>query len=1058
MNKTEKIMTAAMYPDLVKVTPAAQELIDALNAKRDWIISEGEKVGIRYGTKASETEVEPKLDAQGNEVLDANGDPVMQPKQVPNMKPAKVGTGGGSTLEYGNDYLDPDMKGRVVRASDRTNVGKIVSVNEDTQTAKVRFVNNENGTHAVVKLPASKLAVFAEDATGTSDPSWMPRKTATVTNSEGVEVPVDKVSSSLKGRTAGDIFDYVLGGNHVHDDIGLNIGGALEDTASARLTAEIRQGFQGLKDIGGNKGPATVYARPGTPKAEGYVEVPGFSADRNIHNGKMTLAQKGLVAESARNAFSKGLPDAQRTLTQPARLVRAINFSLGPFHAIYENIALAADNIKALPKTLGEEVVGTFDKSKRADMIKQANPEIMLSQQLGAQVNFGGDLRGANRAELSAVQGIPETEHIIDKIPVAGNLAAANRDWMFNWVVPWVQTRMGMTRLSSWMIDHPNLVPEDYADVMAQNDPAAIKTMLDANPKFKAAGEQIMARTNHVTGFTENTLGRAEKEVQGGILSTPTITRAIAANIRDAFSAPGTLRGTMARQYWRNAVAGMSTAAVGGTIMAFGGDVDAAKKAGYLDPQSTKFILNPNSGANFMSIVTPEGTRYRIIPSPLLSPITALMKGASTSGTTAVEGGSPMEIFSSGLGDSATAGRDFLTNRLAAPERAGKEFAEQFHQGKGFQESAKEAVLKSGESDVPLPAGELAKDVLGGNLPDRGTLEKGLMTTGGGAQYGPTASTQLDNYLKTVKNADGTPRFPDGSTTVKAGTADNYGLNQFLNEDPTASKLRDAAEAARTGTSAQSTALTQDMRNKIATEQATFNAAPVGPDKFKNFRMAVTKIRAEEGQKQADLQLSSLPSDSPDRQLISSWADTFKQARDPSTGALDSQVLDELQSQWKAAHPDDYARLIEPNYVGNSQSTTEGQLRTDRNFISDSGWWNVGTQAWDAILAKSGSTPIGAQLAQYPTFADYAKAKITEYTQHFIDKGYSDSEASSLASLIWSKDPAASLYSQVKYVKQLQLEKANPKLVATLGKWGYSSTNPTEAGLLIQDANLTPAQ
>ncbi|MDE1850054.1 MAG: hypothetical protein KGI00_04980, partial [Candidatus Micrarchaeota archaeon] len=553
-----------------------------------------------------------------------------------------------------------------------------------------------------------KHGISKDDLDAKGNPRYFPR----VTVSRDGDLAVD-AARFQKSRSAGSFERYYLDGNRVTDP-GHAVQYFLESAANARILPRITQEFRMLGNFDG-KGKAMILAKPGAEGTEGYIKIEGISGlpDRR---GRVVLARKGIVSESLRSVTSRGLGDIGRTLILPSKFIRAIQFSFGPFHAMYMNAALLADNAKLLPKTLYTEIRGTY-----IPKINESAPEfrrhqiqnIGSNQQLlalkGSLIDFSGNPRGVARAELEATLNPLEYAERqatgLDKIPVAGALGKANREWMFNWIVPWVQHQMSWGRLRDWMIKNPKLIPDNFEEVMRSGRLTEQKRMLDANPAFAKAVEEAARHGNQVAGFSESTLSTGEKQVLGGIINTPTITRAVVNNIRDLFSAPGSLRGTFARQYWRNAAVMMSSIAVGGTVLAFGGDVQAAEQAGYLDPTSKKFVLNPLNPSYFLSVGTPNGTRYSLMPSPMRSPLKALFSGAGAVGNDLVQGGhSPFEIFNDGLAAESTAGLQFVQNRLAAPMRYAKEVVEQEGQGVGHKQALINAAERTSSSNVPIPA------------------------------------------------------------------------------------------------------------------------------------------------------------------------------------------------------------------------------------------------------------------------------------------------------------------------------------------------------------------
>lgn len=832
----------------------------------------------------------------------------------------------------------------------------------------------------------------------------------------------------------------------------------MESAAQIRLKSRLVEGIKALGNFDG-KGKAMTYGKPGGPGMDGYVRVDGIS-DKLDRRGRTWLVRRDVVAESMRNAFSRGLPDIQKAATQPARFIRAVNFAFGPFHAIFENAALGLDNIKVLPKTLAEEIKGTYIPGINEDapafrqrMLEQEQGRVTLSNLMGSTVDFSGNPRGEARAHVETQLDVPEREEtILDKIPVVGKVGKANREWMFNWVVPWVQHQMGWTRLRDWMIKNPTLVPQDFEQIVARNDPLEMRKMLDNNPKLRAAGEASMRHANHVAGFTENTLGTAEKQIQGSYLSTPTITRAILGNMRDAFSASHSLRGTFARQYWRNAAAAIAGLSIGGTLLAFGGDWKKAEQQGYLDPTSDKFVLNPANGKYFGSIVSPDGTARSLMPSPIRSPLKSLFSGAAVTGTKLVEGAAPQDILSSGLAATGNSALSFVQNRLSGPARFVKEAVEQEGQGVGHTEALKQAAIRSGASDVPLPVEGVVQDLSQGKQSGKAEIGSGLMTLVGGEQYAPTPFERYDNYLKGLKNADGSQRFPDGALTSETST---NGFNEFTQSDPQAKALKDSWTQHRLeagGTSGQIQQVLQDRSQRIQAAEDQAVKAGGGSQALTQYRKDVDQIRANTAKEMEQFALKDVASTA-DRKTISSWYDLMHDPAniDPVTGSIIPNNLTDAQEAWKQQHPGEFERLIQPSEtVGTpSKLNLETVLRKDRQFVEKSGWWKTDQQAFDRIKQAYPGL-IGNQT----NYADWYKARFQQYRDRAVRGGNAFPDG--LAQLYMGRDPIVKQFQKLRNALRMQLQVRTPGLTRVLQRWGYNTTSKQEYGLAAVQPDQTP--
>jgi len=221
------------------------------------------------------------------------------------------------------------------------------------------------------------------------------------------------------------------------------------------------------------------------------------------------------------------------------------------------------------------------------------------------------------------------------------------------------------------------------------------------------------------------------------------------------------------------------------------------------------------------------------------------------------------------------------------------------------------------------------------------------LVSGVGLNTNPMTARQVyDEYLKDVMDARGEQRFPDGADTVNS--TDNE-FRQFQENDPTAKLLRQTYEDERlTGTKPS-----REIQRVLNERADRLESADEFLDKtgdYRRYRAAVNAIRADSRKTMEDLHIEAADSNG-DRAIVSEWYKTYDDPRaiDPVTGGIDSEGLESVQDEWKRENLGEWERLIEPSESW-GETPHETELRCDRKFISDAGWWDSDKQAWDQLV------------------------------------------------------------------------------------------------------------
>lgn len=318
------------------------------------------------------------------------------------------------------------------------------------------------------------------------------------------------------------------------------------------------------------------------------------------------------------------------------------------------------------------------------------------------------------------------------------------------------------------------------------------------------------------------------------------------------------------------------------------------------------------------------------------------------------------------------------------------------------------------------------------------------LLSGIGAQTNPLSPFQAyDEYLKEQVDASGVARFPDGAQTVNSST---NGFTNFIQTDPQAQYLREQYQQSRLARGDQSQQILSDRATRIKAADALL--AQTGD--YRQYRSQINSIRDSSRSAMQALALDGVSSTA-DKKLVNSWYATYDdpRAKDPVTGAINSDGLDQVQAEWEKAHPGEYERLILPNET-TGETPQETQLRQDRKFVSDAGWWATDDQAWQQL--QNTATGQRLNLGQYKHYVDYVQAARQKYEKLAASRGL---DPITVGDMLLTRDPLAQAFNQLRARDRTLLEVKNPRLVGILAKWGYSTTSQQEAGI-AQLAGQTP--
>jgi|FLYL01.1.fsa_nt_gi hypothetical protein len=321
-----------------------------------------------------------------------------------------------------------------------------------------------------------------------------------------------------------------------------------------------------------------------------------------------------------------------------------------------------------------------------------------------------------------------------------------------------------------------------------------------------------------------------------------------------------------------------------------------------------------------------------------------------------------------------------------------------------------------------------------------------LMAAGFGLNTTPLTAYQIyDEYLKSITYPNGEQRFPDGANTVH--TRQN-GFKEFIQYDPIAKALKEQYERERLTRGGKSKAIQVVLDERAARLEAAEEEFKKTRDYYR-YRNQVNQIRAQARTQLELLHLGTVQSKG-DRKLVQSWYETYDDPRaiDPITGGINPDGLELVQEEWKRAHPGEYERLIEPaETIGETPMETE--LRRDRKYIADSGWWDADEIAWntlkDIIRSRAGVSRI--KLDRYKDYYDYRLKRYYEYVDQYTKTGKRFPEL--LAEVALQRDPIVKAFQKLRARERLLMQYKDPELTRLLSKWGYNQTSLQEYRLAV---------
>jgi hypothetical protein len=288
-------------------------------------------------------------------------------------------------------------------------------------------------------------------------------------------------------------------------------------------------------------------------------------------------------------------------------------------------------------------------------------------------------------------------------------------------------------------------------------------------------------------------------------------------------------------------------------------------------------------------------------------------------------------------------------------------------------------------------------------------------------------------------NAFGEPRFPDGTNTV---ATDANGFRDFVENDPMAEKLKQNWEDERLSGTKESQDLQRALNLRAGQLEAASDRLNQTGDYY-TFRQQVNTIRASSRSALEGLHLDFVSS-TDEKRTVSSWYKTYDDPRaiDPITGGIDSEGLEQAQDEWKAAHSGDYENLIEPN-ESYGETPEETDLRSDRKFIADSGWWDTTMQSWQHVqeLTRDWKVTRGPSPNDFQTVDEWKLAMQQHFMKQSLDAGVPDETAFLLSSIRIRKEPLIKFFESYRTLQRNQLRRETPGLIVALDKWGYSTAS-----------------
>lgn len=364
-------------------------------------------------------------------------------------------------------------------------------------------------------------------------------------------------------------------------------------------------------------------------------------------------------------------------------------------------------------------------------------------------------------------------------------------------------------------------------------------------------------------------------------------------------------------------------------------------------------------------------------------------------------------------------------------------------------EDFKGAPIEDGNDWVEVVKGRTLPFSLQAALEARGQADTRAgvaLAAGFGLNSSPLTSYQLyDEYLREIRNADGSQRFPDGANTAHTEAND---FKRFIQNDPQAKHLREEYEKSRLEGGSPG----RDIQKVLDTQAQRIEAADAllaQTGDYRRYRTQINAIRADSRGAMEALHLDSIRQTG-DKKTVQGWYETYNDPRavDPVTGGIDSDGLEAVQDEWKRAHPGEWERLIEPTESIGS-TPMESELRADRKFIADSGWWDSNQTAWDYLKELLASRAAGGKLRinEYDSYEEYQVGRRQQYVEMFRAKGRPSPEL--LADIAMQRDPLVAAFNKVRTRERILLQKNNPGLTAILEKWGYNHVSMQEYALAV---------
>ena len=315
------------------------------------------------------------------------------------------------------------------------------------------------------------------------------------------------------------------------------------------------------------------------------------------------------------------------------------------------------------------------------------------------------------------------------------------------------------------------------------------------------------------------------------------------------------------------------------------------------------------------------------------------------------------------------------------------------------------------------------------------------LAAGFGMNSSPISAYQLyDEYLRDIRMADGSQRFPEGANT--AHTEENDFKN-FIQYDPQAKHFKDNYEESRLTGSRPGRDIQRILDERSQRIEAADTLLAQTGD-YRRYRTQINTIRADSRTTMQTLHLDSIRQ-SGDKKVVQSWYETYADPRaiDPVTGGINSDGLESLQDEWKRLNPGEWERLIEPSEVIGS-TAMESELRSDRKAIADSGWWDADQTSWDELkeIVAARSVDGKFKASSYKTYEDYQLGRRDQYVEQFRTAGRARPEL--LADIAMQRDPLVAAFNKIRTRNRILLQRESPELISLLEKWGYNHVSMDE--------------